>query len=78
MKWILFVLLSNITMETFAYNTLCSGRKGRISHCQNGLFICNDGSVSQSKKYCSDDNYHKTTNPAEKFDFTHTIESFCI
>ena len=36
-----------------AANTPCSGKKGGISHCQNGKFICNDGSVSQSKKICT-------------------------
>lgn len=30
----------------------CSGKKGGISHCENGRFICNDGSVSQSKRIC--------------------------
>jgi hypothetical protein len=63
MKWVLFLLLSNITMETFAFNTPCSGKKGGVSHCQNGLVICNDDSTSQSKKYCSDNNYHNTTTP---------------
>jgi hypothetical protein len=35
-----------------AANTPCSGKKGGVSHCENGRFICNDGSVSQSKKTC--------------------------
>lgn len=26
--------------------------KGGISHCQGNLFICKDGTVSQSKKAC--------------------------
>ena len=31
----------------------CSGSKGGISHCtKSGKFVCNDGSVSQSKKVC--------------------------
>ncbi|EEU9479527.1 TPA: hypothetical protein ACIYE1_003130 [Escherichia coli] len=31
----------------------CSGSKGGISHCtKDGKFVCNDGSVSHSKKYC--------------------------
>lgn len=37
----------------FAANTPCSGHKGGISHCQGSTFICNDGSVSASKKNCS-------------------------
>lgn len=34
----------------------CSGKKGGISHCtKSGKFVCNDGSVSKSKKICRDD-----------------------
>ncbi|WNN43176.1 YdcA family protein [Winslowiella toletana] len=32
----------------------CSGSKGGISHCTTGgAFVCNDGSLSQSKRVCS-------------------------
>lgn len=31
----------------------CSGSKGGIKHCQAGKFVCNDGSISASKKVCS-------------------------
>ena len=31
----------------------CSGKKGGISHCSGGKFVCNDGTVSRSKKTCS-------------------------
>lgn len=32
----------------------CSGAKGGISHCtSDGRFVCNDGSLSQSKRLCS-------------------------
>jgi hypothetical protein len=32
----------------------CSGSKGGISHCASGgAFVCNDGSLSQSKRFCS-------------------------
>jgi hypothetical protein len=41
--------------QAFATNTPCSGRKGGISHCQGSTFICNDGSVSGSKRNCSAD-----------------------
>lgn len=30
----------------------CSGKKGGISHCSGGKFICKDGTVSASKKVC--------------------------
>jgi len=33
-------------------NKPCSGRKGGIAHCQGDTFVCNDGSVSASRKSC--------------------------
>lgn len=36
-----------------AQNQPCSGKKGGISHCANGKFVCNDGSISASKKMCT-------------------------
>lgn len=30
----------------------CSGKKGGVSHCSNGQFVCKDGSISKSKKIC--------------------------
>lgn len=41
-----------IASAVFA-NTPCSGSKGGINHCANGRFVCNDGSVSASKRICS-------------------------
>ncbi len=38
---------------TGAANTPCSGSKGGIDHCEGELFVCNDGSISGSKKNCS-------------------------
>lgn len=34
-------------------NYPCSGSKGGVSHCENGRFVCNDGSISQSKRTCT-------------------------
>jgi len=34
-------------------NQPCSGKKGGVSHCSSGKFVCNDGSVSRSKRTCS-------------------------
>lgn len=31
----------------------CSGSKGGISHCSGALFMCNDGTASQSKRNCA-------------------------
>ncbi|UNU74121.1 hypothetical protein LU293_04285 [Moraxella nasovis] len=30
----------------------CSGKKGGISHCSNGKFVCKDGTISKSEKVC--------------------------
>lgn len=30
----------------------CSGKKGGIKTCSGGKFVCNDGSISASKKVC--------------------------
>ncbi len=38
--------------RALAQNTPCSGHKGGINHCQGDTFVCNDGSVSGSKKSC--------------------------
>ncbi len=41
------------TSSVLAANTPCSGRKGGIAGCDGELFLCNDGSISGSKKSCS-------------------------
>lgn len=46
-----FVFLS--LTAVCAANSPCSGKKGGVSHCQGAIFICNDGSVSASKRNCS-------------------------
>lgn len=46
-------LLVFVVPHAGAANTPCSGKKGGISHCQGKTFVCNDGSVSGSKKNCS-------------------------
>lgn len=33
-------------------NTPCSGAKGGVAHCANGRFVCNDGSISASRRVC--------------------------
>ena len=40
-------------IPALAANTPCSGRKGGISNCDGAIFVCNDGSISASKKVCS-------------------------
>lgn len=50
---ILAVCLSLFAFTVTAANTPCSGKKGGVSHCSGEKFVCNDGSVSKSKKVCS-------------------------
>ncbi|WP_462373338.1 YdcA family protein, partial [Turicimonas muris] len=35
----------------------CSGSKGGVQRCVNGKFLCNDGSISRSKKICNSELY---------------------
>ncbi|CNE37584.1 Uncharacterised protein [Yersinia nurmii] len=46
---IVFLSLPTISI---AKNYPCSGKKGGVSHCENGKFVCKDGSISKSKKIC--------------------------
>lgn len=48
----LMSLMSLFTLAAAAVNTPCSGKKGGISHCAGGKFVCHDGSISKSKKMC--------------------------
>lgn len=57
MKKLFLVLLSTALMtglhtNAYAQNKPCSKGKGGISHCENGKFVCNDGTTSKSKKVC--------------------------
>lgn len=36
----------------------CSGSKGGISHCSGAIFMCNDGTESQSKRNCAAEGSH--------------------
>ena len=52
---VLFVgLLFSVQADAARGRKPCSGAKGGISHCtSDGRFVCNDGSLSQSKRFCS-------------------------
>ena len=53
MKKVLVVLLVSLfSLTATAANKPCSGKKGGISHCSGEKFVCNDGSISKSKKVC--------------------------
>lgn len=53
LAWLVFACLLAATGGANAANTPCSGKKGGVSHCASGKFVCNDGSISASKKVCS-------------------------
>lgn len=50
---VIAAVLGLASFEAAAANTPCSGRKGGIAGCDGDLFLCNDGSISGSKKSCS-------------------------
>lgn len=52
-KKLLFIVFLLACIPLLAANTPCSGRKGGVSHCDGATFVCNDGSISASKKICS-------------------------
>jgi len=47
------ILLLALGTSALAANQPCSGRKGGIAGCDGDTFLCNDGSISASKKSCS-------------------------
>ncbi len=53
MKKVLVVLLVSLfSLTATAANKPCSGKKGGISHCSGEKFVCNDGTISKSKRIC--------------------------
>ena len=50
---VIAVLLALLSASAVAGNTPCSGKKGGIDRCDGDLFLCNDGSISGSKKSCA-------------------------
>ncbi|UTO20605.1 hypothetical protein NGC85_05855 [Acinetobacter sp. Z1] len=50
----LFLIVGSISIaEAGKGRQPCSGKKGGISHCEGKKFVCNDGSISGSKKICN-------------------------
>ncbi len=47
------IVMAVVSTQSVATNYPCSGKKGGVSHCENGKFVCKDGSVSKSKKICT-------------------------
>ncbi|SEM19515.1 hypothetical protein SAMN05428989_3331 [Pseudoxanthomonas sp. GM95] len=58
---LLMLCIWGIASAAFA-NTPCSGSKGGVNHCANGRFVCNDGSISASKRICSSGEDEDATN----------------
>lgn len=52
-KELVFTTCLLACIPLLAANTPCSGSKGGISNCDGATFVCNDGSISASKKICS-------------------------
>lgn len=53
-----------LTLATaHAANYPCSKSKGGVSHCNGQYFVCNDGTVSRSKKICSVGDYAPPDKP---------------
>jgi hypothetical protein len=50
---LLFAAALSLASPTLAATRApCSGKKGGVDRCENGKFICKDGSKSASKKVC--------------------------
>jgi hypothetical protein len=51
---IICLSLSFVSVAEARGNKPCSSKKGGIKHCtSDGKFMCNDGSVSASKRKCT-------------------------
>lgn len=55
MKALLMAVLSLTLLAPLAEarNTPCSGKKGGVSHCSGGKFVCKDGTISKSRQVCT-------------------------
>jgi hypothetical protein len=49
---LLALALAALSQHAYAGNTPCSGSKGGIARCDGDLFLCNDRSISGSKRSC--------------------------
>jgi hypothetical protein len=53
LRTFVFVVLATLPwVQSFAANYPCSGSKGEIARCVGDRFLCNDGSISASKRIC--------------------------
>lgn len=50
---LLAIVFAMLAVTTYAQNTPCSGKKGGVAACtKDGKFMCQNGTISQSKKVC--------------------------
>ncbi|EDG9410078.1 hypothetical protein ACVQZT_004230 [Salmonella enterica subsp. enterica serovar Newport] len=75
MRKLIFLLVSGILftaqVDAARGRQPCSGSKGGIAHCtSDGRFVCNDGSLSQSKRFCSGYSASETSNRVKPSTFT--------
>lgn len=54
MRWLAVLLFAiGLSQLSHAANYPCSGKKGGVARCDGPVFVCNDGSISGSKRNCS-------------------------
>ncbi|MDU9408242.1 hypothetical protein RTH74_11595 [Pseudomonas sp. zfem001] len=46
-------MILGLAQMSQAANYPCSGKKGGVARCDGELWVCNDGSISGSKRNCS-------------------------
>ena len=55
LKFLVLICALLFGAVAMAANQPCSGKKGGIAGCDGETFVCNDGSISASRKSCSRD-----------------------
>lgn len=53
MRFVLLLVAALFMTTAHAANYPCSGKKGGVERCIGEKFLCNDGSISASKRICS-------------------------
>lgn len=73
---LLLSVLFTLQAEAARGRQPCSGSKGGIAHCtSDGRFACNDGSLSQSKRFCSGYGSSEVSNPVKPSASTHKTQT---
>lgn len=75
-KFVSLIALTTLalTLTTPAHagrgNKICSGKKGGISHCSGGKYVCNNGTISRTTQICG-----TSSSSASKFTKTKKAKS---